>query len=514
MEDTMRYHNPIIPGFYPDPSICKKGDDYYLVTSSFEFFPGVPIFHSKDLVNWKQIGHCLTRKSQLDLDKVPCSKGIYAPTIRYNPHDDLFYMVTTNVGKGGNFYVTAKDPAGEWSDPIWVEQGGIDPSFFFDDDGNAHFISNARDRGVHAAGFLCAPIDLKTGKFLRPATPLWGGIGENAPEAPHIYKIGDWYYQMIAEGGTELGHMVTIARSRELYGKYESCPYNPILTHRNRKGDIIQATGHADLIEDNDGNWWAVFLGYRQTHQYFHHLGRETFLAPVTWRDGWPIINNGEPIRLVMDGPGSAVQTLNTNYETDFTTGIGLDWVYLRNPQDGACEAGPEGLILRGNAYTLSDTANPAFLGIRQRDFSNQVEVDLTFSPVMNYEEAGFSIYYKNDAHLDIYVSRINHENFLFFRKVVGEIHHEAARIPLSSDKLTIRVNADKLEYKVYAIVNQAEIYLGKALTRYVSTEAHELGFTGVFYALYATGNGRSCETEALFTRFSYQGFDRDDTCL
>ena len=208
------------------------------------------------------------------------------------------------------------------------------------------------------------------------------------------------------------------------------------------------------------------------------------------------------------------MQTINTDYETDFTYGIDPDWVYLRNPQDGACEAGPNGLVLRGNAYTLSDTANPAFLGIRQRDLSNLAEVDLTFSPEINYEEAGFSIYYKQDAHLDIYISRVNHENYLFFRKVVGEIHHEAARVPLSCDKVTLRVLADKLEYKVYAIVNGAEIYLGKALTRYVSTEAHELGFTGVFYALYATGNGRNCETEAMFTRFSYRGFDRKDTCL
>jgi len=275
---------------------------------------------------------------------------------------------------------------------------------------------------------------------------------------------------------------------------------------------MIQATGHADLIEDNDGNWWAVFLGYRQTHQYFHHLGRETFLAPVTWRDGWPIINNGEPIRLVMDVPGSAVQALSTDYETNFTKSIDFNWVHLRNPQEGSCEAGPEGLILRGNAHTLSDMANPAFLGIRQRDLSNRVEVDLTFSPAVNYEEAGFSIYYKHDAHLDIYVSRMNHENFIIFRKVVGEIRHEAAKVPLAGDKVTIRVIADKLEYKAYAVVNGAEIYLGKAFTRYVSTEAHELGFTGVFYALYATGNGRNCETEALFTRFSYQGFDREDT--
>ena len=504
----MQYRNPIIPGFYPDPSICKKGGDYYLVTSSFEFFPGVPIFHSRDLVNWTQIGHCLTRKSQLDLEEIRYSKGIYAATIRYNPHDDLFYMVTTNVSKIGNFYVTAKDPAGEWSDPILVEQGGIDPSLFFDDDGSAHFISNARDRSVHKSGFLSAPIDLKTGKFLQPARPLWGGIGENAPEAPHIYKVDGWYYQLIAEGGTELGHMVTIARSRELYGEYEPCPHNPILTHKHRKGDLIQATGHADLIEDEDGNWWAVFLGYRQTHQYFHHLGRETFLAPVRWENGWPIINDGKPITTIMQAPGNAVQSLSTDYSTDFASGIDLSWVYLRNPNEADYETGAEGLVLRGNAHRLSDTASPAFLGFRQRDLNSEVQVELAFSPSREREEAGLSIFYKHDAHIDVYVTREDGENFLCCRKVVGDIVHTAARIPLEAEAVTLRVRSDMLEYKIYALIGGAELYVGKALTRYVSCESHELGFTGTFYALYATGNGVPCGAAAVFRRFSYQGLD------
>jgi alpha-N-arabinofuranosidase len=361
------------------------------------------------------------------------------------------------------------------------------------------------------SGFHCALIDLKTGKFLRPAAPLWGGTGGSAPEAPHLYKINGWYYQMIAEGGTELGHMETIARCKELYGTYEPCPHNPILTHKHRKGDLIQATGHADLIEDNDGNWWAVFLGYRQTHQYFHHLGRETFLAPVTWRDGWPIINNGEPIRPVMETPGKAIQQLNSVYETDFAAGIEPVWVHLRNPMDGSCRAEERGIILKGNEHTLSGTANPAFLGFRQRDLSNQAEVDISFLPGRNYEEAGISVYYKNDAHIDICITKKGNTNCLLFRKVVGEINHEAACLPVCGGKVTIRIIADKLEYKFYMVINGTAVYLGRALTRYVSTEAHELGFTGVFYALYATGNGVDCRAEALFTRFSYQGFDRED---
>ena len=184
---------------------------------------------------------------------------------------------------------------------------------------------------------------------------------------------------------------------------------------------------------------------------------------------------------------------------------------------DGSFRATDRGLVLKGNAYTLSDVANPAFLGFRQRDLSNCTELDVSFAPERSYEEAGISVYYKHDAHLDVCVTRKGNTNYLLFRKVVGEINHEAACLPLSSDKVTIRIIADKLEYKFYVVVPQtefarAEVYLGRALTRYVSTEAHELGFTGVFYALYATGNGAECRAEALFTRFSYQGFDREDT--
>lgn len=504
----MKYQNPIIPGFYPDPSICKKGDDYYLVTSSFEFFPGVPIFHSKDLVNWKQIGHCLTRQSQLDLANIPASRGIYAPAIRYNPHNDLFYMVTTNTTKIENFYVYAKDPAGEWSDPVLVDQKGIDPSLFFEDDGTAHFISNWRDRSVHMAGFLMGEIDINTGKFLAEPTPLWGGIGQNAPEAPHIYKRDGWYYQLIAEGGTELNHMVTIARSKTLYGQYEPCPHNPILTHQNMKGHIIQATGHADLIEDNHGQWWAVFLGYRQTHQYFHHLGRETFLAKVDWVDGWPVINEGKPIQIEMEYPGfHVVQQPTQPYETNFTA-YDMKWVYLRNPQENCYQFTPNGLALTGNAYNLSDVANPAFLGIRQNYLTGTATFAMAFQPTQPNEEAGVSVFYKFDAHLDIAMVQANGETCIQLRKTVGDINHVQNSIPCPNGQATIRIEATPLEYAFYVTIDGKETHLGGGLTRHVSTEAHELGFTGVFFALYATGNGKDATTPALFTACRMVGRD------
>jgi xylan 1,4-beta-xylosidase len=286
----MQYNNPVIPGFYPDPSICWVGDDYYLVTSSFEYFPGVPIFHSKDLVNWRQIGHCLTTERQLPLAKAWSSGGIYAPTIRH--HDGSFYMITTNVSGVGNFFVRSEQPVGPWSDPIPVAQSGIDPSLFFDDDGRVYFQS-ARN-GDEGNGIYQCEIDISTGSMLTESRLIWKGTGGAHPEAPHLYKINGYYYLIIAEGGTEYGHMVTIARSSDPYGPYEPCPNNPILSHRSLSSSI-HATGHADLVQAHDGSWWAVFLGIRPvSYPFGHHLGRETFLAPVTWSsDGWPVIGHG-----------------------------------------------------------------------------------------------------------------------------------------------------------------------------------------------------------------------------
>ncbi len=235
------YKNPILSGFYPDPSICRVGNDFYLVNSTFQYFPGIPIHHSKDLIHWEQIGNCIDRSTQMNLNKTGFTGGLYAPTIRY--HKGLFYMINTNVSHGGNYYVTAMDPAGPWSDPIWVNQGGIDPELFFDDDGKCYFMSTDQQIKLRE-------IDVKTGKFIGDQKRIWEGTGGRYPEGPHLYKKDGYYYLMIAEGGTEYGHKVTIARSHFIDGPYESNPANPILTHQCELGQSssIQGTGHADLV--------------------------------------------------------------------------------------------------------------------------------------------------------------------------------------------------------------------------------------------------------------------------
>ena len=319
----MKYRNPIISGYNPDPSICRVGDDYYIVNSSFEYFPGVPVYHSKNLVNWELIGNCLDRKSQLLLEKCKPSGGIYAPTLRY--HDGTFFMTTTNVSHKGNFIVHTKDIKKGWSEPVWIDQGGIDPSLLFDDDGTVYFLSTATDEQGEAGIFMCE-INPFTGEKLTESVVISRGCGGRYAEGPHLYKWFGKYYLMLAEGGTEYGHMETMLRSDFPYGPYEACPHNPILTHRDDMREEIYCTGHADMMEDHNGNWWMVCLAIRPCEEksnrvLLHNLGRETFLAPVVWdEEGWPVVGDKGLISLEMDGPlpGPEPGKENRDFSDDF----------------------------------------------------------------------------------------------------------------------------------------------------------------------------------------------------
>jgi beta-xylosidase len=274
---------PVLGGFHPDPTVCRVGDDYYLACSSFAYFPGVPVYHSRDLVSWRQIGNALDRPAQLALDGAPVSGGVYAPTLRH--HDGRFWLVTTNVSDKGSFIVTADDPTGPWSDPVWLPGvPGIDPDLAWDDAGTCWCTYQ---------GIAQVRIDPHTGAALDAPRPLWSGSpGAQWPEGPHLYRVGDYWYLLIAEGGTERGHCVSVARGPAPDGPFEPCPANPILTARSTARPV-QSTGHGDLVQAVDGSWWLLFLGVRvRGGTPGHHvLGRETFLAPVTWSaDGWPVV--------------------------------------------------------------------------------------------------------------------------------------------------------------------------------------------------------------------------------
>jgi hypothetical protein len=284
---------PIIAGFYPDPTICRVGEDYYLAHSSFEYFPGVPLWHSRDLLQWKQIGHILTRRSQFARGDGRPSGGLYAGTLRH--HDGRFWYITTNVSDftSGQLIVHAHDPAGPWSDPIHVPDAiGIDPDLAWDQQGQCFLTWKALSFADGEMGIRQARLNLQTGQLLESAYPIWQGSGLASAEGPHLYENQGTWYLVLAEGGTERGHAVTVARGALPSGPFESCPSNPILSHRSSIHPI-QNTGHADLVRTTDGTWAAVYLGVRPRGSTpgFHVIGRETFLAGISWVDGWPVFD-------------------------------------------------------------------------------------------------------------------------------------------------------------------------------------------------------------------------------
>jgi alpha-N-arabinofuranosidase len=503
------FQNPVLSGFYADPSVCRVGDDYYLVNSTFEYFPGVPIFRSRDLVHWRQIGHVLTRPSQLPLVKMRASGGIFAPTLRY--HDGTFYLVTTNVWGTGNFYVTATDPAGPWSEPHPLDREGIDPSLFFDDDGTVYYIRHVGG----GDGYIGQQVlDLETGRLIGEMKEIWGGTGGVWAEGPHMYKRDGKYYLMISEGGTSYDHMVTIARSESPWGPFEACPHNPILTHRDRSDHAVQALGHADLVETPAG-WWAVCLGIRPQPGRVHHLGRETFLAPVTWsNDGWPTIGDRGTIELETVAPALNPQPLPpqpTRDEFDANS-LAFDWNFLRNPRaaDWSLTARPGYLRLNGTAVTLSDQDSPAFVGRRQTALACRVATQLEFSPNQENEEAGLVVRGNDANHYDFGVILRDGRPHVFLREVLaGKVVEPIRYAAIPAGEVELSIMARPLEYEfVYQPAGDAPKNLGSAATSDLSSEKIG-GFTGVYFGLYATGNGKPSSVPADFNWFDYEVVER-----
>lgn len=499
----------MIPGFHPDPSLCRVGEDFYLVTSSFEYFPGVPIFHSKDLVNWKQIGHCLTRSSQLQLDQSKSSMGIFAPTIRY--HNGRFYMITTNLTIGKNFLVYADQPEGPWSDPLWLDWPGIDPSLLFDEDGKVYLTGTQNIFSSEAMGIYQAEIDVESGKILTERRLIWEGTGGAFPEGPHLYKIIGMYYLMIAEGGTEYGHMVTVARSEEPFGPFESHPHNPILTHRS-SASPIQATGHADLVQYVDGSWWAVFFGIRPAPIPFgekhHHLGRETFLAPVDWtEDGWPVIST--PVEMEMDARTLRLEEREPWKGQDNFNGETLDpsWNFLRNPKEGSWSLSdrPGFLTLYGSSISLNDLESPSFVGRRQQHLDCHVSTLLECSPVLEGEEAGITVFMNERFHYEIALGIRDGVKKVYVRRRIGSLWKVEAEHEYDDERIVLTVQADAKHYTLgYQRPNGEVTVLGIGECSLLSTEVAG-GFTGVYFGLYATGNGNGRCAPAYFDWFRYE---------
>ncbi len=515
----IRYHNPVVPGFHPDPSVCRVGDDFYLVVSSFEYFPGVPVFHSRNLTDWRLIGHCIHRSSQLDLTRTRSSGGIYAPTIRY--HDGRFYMVTTDVGGIGHFFVSATNPEGPWSDPITVDQGGIDPSLLFDK-ATVYFSSTGVEDGVQ--GIYQCEIDIETGRKTGPTRLIWNGTGGRYPEAPHLYRRGEYYYLMIAEGGTEREHSVTIARSRDPYGPFEPAPHNPILTHRGSWSPIA-STGHAEIFDDPSGAWWIAFLAVRHVgYPAVHHLGRETYLAPVEWPENeWPVVNGGELIQLEMAISGRLAPAADTAadreeaqpggqrpcdlpFEAEFGSGT-LDprWTFRRNPppESWSLTERPGSLTLRCLPGTLSDTVPMSFLGIRQQHFRAHAEARIDFDPEAR-EEAGLAVVMNERYHSSLsIVSAREGGRAVVLRRRIGSVAVETGRVLIGSGPVRLSLQTEEEWYRFLVDTEAGTVEVGRAETRHHATELAG-GFTGVFIALFASGNGTEATTRAYVDRFTY----------
>ena len=482
--------NPVIPGYHPDPSVCRVGDDFYLVHSSFQYFPGVPIYHSKDLVNWTLVGNVLDRESQLPLKGTNSWTGIYAPTIRY--HDGTYYMITTNVGNGGNFMVTARDPRGPWSEPLWLQQGGIDPSLWFED-GKTYMMSNP-DNTI----MLCE-IDPVTGRQLTESKALWQGAGGRYPEAPHIYKKDGWYYLLIAEGGTELAHSLTIARSRNIYGPYEANPANPILTNCRMAGQYmqIQGTGHGDFVEAADGSWWIVFLAYRNYGGSYHHLGRETCLAPVEWKEGeWPVVNGGNPVDTLMTVRTLAPQHPHAAHTRTLFNMVSaplnsFEWVYQQNPitQNYRQHDGRLWLTAHG---TLTENQQPTFVGRRQENANIVVETEIDIEAMDAGAEGGLSVYQINSGHIDLGVVKQASGAAAVQVKVqlMSLLHKTLGNQVDLRGKVRLRITSDGSKYHfLYASSDGNWTELAAYDCPLVSTEVAG-GFTGVTIGMYAEGTG------------------------
>ena len=391
-----RFRNPVLPGFHPDPSIVRVGDDFYAVTSTFSWFPGLPIFHSTDLVNWRLIGNAIDRAGQVDFSGLGTNRGLFAPAITF--HEGKFWIANTCIECGGNFVITATDPAGPWSEPHWLDFGGIDPSLFFAEDGTSWIVYNDAPPGEpryeghralwlqqfdrEAMRMLPDRILLVDGGVDPSSNPIWA-------EGPHIYKIGEFYYLLTAEGGTADQHSQTIYRSPSFKGPYEPGPFNPILTQRDLppgRADRVEATGHADIVQLDDGSWWGVFLATRPFAGQSTLLGRETFLLPLEWKDGWPrFLDRGEPVPIEYARPQlpSSEGSEWDSWREEFRAPLSDEWIGIRTPgstQSIAVEPGEGVLRLVSSRNAAGSLDKPAFVGRRLRHHGADISTTVDFS--------------------------------------------------------------------------------------------------------------------------------------
>ena len=513
-DKTSEYLNPVMAGFYPDPSVCRKGDTYYLVTSSFSFFPGVPIFESKDLVNWKQVGHVLDRESQLPLGNQRVSAGIFAPAISYNEKNKTFYMITTNVGKG-NFYVKTQDPAKGWSDPVYLKEvGGIDPSFFFDKNGKAYIVNNDAPSGKAnydgERSIWLHEFDVKNDCVVGEAVEIVRGgthVVKNPIwiEGPHLFKVGKYYYLMCAEGGTCDFHSEVILRAKDPRGPWEEFTEgNPILTQRTglspERPDIVTSAGHADIVQTPSGDWWAVFLACRPYQDDFYNTGRDTYLLPVTWKDGWPtILEKGLAVPTVNKKAGlkneeGLCNTGNFRYTDRFDSDkLDMRWMYLRNQDFSAYSLGKDGLTITASEANIHEVKPLTAVFRRQQHNTFTAETELTFNPANDKEMAGFALLQNENYNFTFGKTKVGGKTAVVLTRAEGTNIVIGSRI-LSSDEaqkpIRLKIHGDGRYYDFsYSTDGKTWHTIAQGVDA-VNLSTHQSGgFIGACIGLYATKN-------------------------
>jgi len=521
LRDAESFYNPIHPGFYPDPSICRRGNDYFMVNSTFSYFPGLPIFHSNDLVNWRQIGNVINRTSQVSFAGLGTSAGLYAPAIEYNPHNKMFYLVCTNIGAGGNFVVKTDDPfKGNWSNPIWLKFNGIDPSIFFDEDGRGYIVNNgdpevASRYDGHKAAWL-QEFDTKTDQMVGPRKVLRDGgfRPQDKPiwiEGPHVYKIKGKYFLMTAEGGTGDNHSEVIYRSDSLWGKYVPYTGNPILTQRNlprSRSNPTTNTGHADIIDTPEGDWWAVFLGCRPFEYPYENLGRETFMMPVTWNaDGFPFMTQGtDSIPWVLKRKGVKRDTkipVGNFVATDSfnDSKLGDEWLMLRTPQTLPYSLTDKKgcLSLKCLPITSLERKTPAAILRRIQHHKFEAISSLTFQPKTEKEAAGILVFRDEPFQYQLLVNRKNTVTRILLIKVLPQnVEHKpkivstvlATSEPIKNQKsIQLKVISDGPTFSFFYKQKSKWIQIGENVDAKHLTTQVTGGFIGTTIGMYATGN-------------------------
>jgi alpha-N-arabinofuranosidase len=511
------YKNPILSGFYPDPSICRVGDDYYMVNSTFEWFPGMPIHHSKDLVNWELIGYGITRPEQVPLPKgLKDSRGIYAVTIRH--HEGVFYLITTCVNCDGNFYVTATNPAGPWSNPVWLNSNGIDPSLFWDEDGKCYYTGHGNISGTSdwpdKNGAWIQELDTKQGKLIGPKKQLTHGHAKNArwTEGPHLYKVDGKYLLLVAEGGTGFQHSVTLHHSDSVWGPYIPYHSNPVMSHRQLGQDFpVHSVGHADLIQTQNNEWWSVMLGKRKKEN-FSLLARETFLTPVKFEkeEGYPIpvFNPGVGHLLAEQKkpnlPWTPFKTVAARDEFD-TKDLALEWNFLRTPYTKWYTVEKGALKIDLRPEIMDSLVNPSLIVRRIQHHKFEASTQLLFDAKNAKEQAGIAVY-RNSTN---YIQLVKEKNDLVLFATKKGKRQEMVRVPFKGKEVFLKIEGDNIRATFSYGASESDYKtIGGVQDLSIVSDEVAGGFSGPYVGMYATSNGEKTKSSASFNWFEYKGLN------